>query len=95
MKTVAKSIEQYSNQLETLFLEEMFPRKPEEIIDHDVARPSAWLTKAKLVVQGDRKVEPFVFQPQVSSFSHFTFRIDNLPKSISSELRQTKQYSSC
>ncbi|GAA5951064.1 hypothetical protein JCM21900_005712 [Sporobolomyces salmonicolor] len=61
-RTIAKSIEQYSNQLEAMFIDEMFPRKPEEALDQDVARPSAWLTKAKLVVQGDKKVEPFEFQ---------------------------------
>lgn len=65
LQTIAKSIEHYSNQLEGLFLEEMFPRKLDEDEDEDVARPSAWLTKAKLVVQGDKKVEPFVFRPQV------------------------------
>jgi hypothetical protein len=64
-QTIAKSIEQYSNQLESMFVEEMFPRDPQETLDQDVARPSAWLTKAKLAVQGDKKVEPFVFQPEV------------------------------
>ncbi|GAA6063594.1 hypothetical protein JCM10212_000988 [Sporobolomyces blumeae] len=62
-RTIAKSIEQYSNQLESMYIDEMFPRKPEEALDQDVARPSAWLTKAKMVVQGDKKVEPFEFQP--------------------------------
>ncbi|GAA5911391.1 uncharacterized protein JCM6883_000082 [Sporobolomyces salmoneus] len=61
-RTIAKSIEQYSNQLESMFIDEMFPRKPEEALDQDVARPSAWLTKAKMVVQGDKKVEPFEFK---------------------------------
>ncbi|GAA5930579.1 uncharacterized protein JCM15063_002403 [Sporobolomyces koalae] len=61
-RTIAKSIEQYSNQLEAMFIDEMFPRKPEEVLDQDVARPSAWLTKAKMAVQGDKKVEPFEFK---------------------------------
>ncbi|BGP03404.1 hypothetical protein NBRC10513v2_007138 [Rhodotorula toruloides] len=62
-RTVAKSIEQYANQLEAMFIDEMFPRKPDEALNQDVARPSAWLTKAKMVVQGDKKIEPFEFQP--------------------------------
>ncbi|GAA6043218.1 hypothetical protein JCM8097_000332 [Rhodosporidiobolus ruineniae] len=61
-RTIAKSIEQYANQLESMFIDEMFPRKADEALNQDVARPSAWLTKAKLVVQGDKKVEPFEFQ---------------------------------
>lgn len=65
-QTIAKSIEQYAKQLELMFVEEMFPRDPQDAIDKDVARPSAWLTKAKLAVQGDKKVEPFVFQAEVS-----------------------------
>ncbi|GJN93965.1 hypothetical protein Rhopal_007026-T1 [Rhodotorula paludigena] len=61
-RTIAKSIEQYSNQLEAMFIDEMFPRKPDEALNQDVARPSAWLTKAKMVVQGDKKIEPFEFK---------------------------------
>ncbi|GAA5876973.1 hypothetical protein JCM8547_001955 [Rhodosporidiobolus lusitaniae] len=61
-RTIAKSIEQYAHQLEAMFIDEMFPRKADEALDQDVARPSAWLTKAKMVVQGDKKVEPFEFQ---------------------------------
>ncbi|GAA5994013.1 hypothetical protein JCM11641_004022 [Rhodosporidiobolus odoratus] len=61
-RTVAKSIEQYANQLESMFVDEMFPRKADEALNQDVARPSAWLTKARLAVQGDKKVEPFEFQ---------------------------------
>lgn len=68
-QTIAKSIEQYSAQLEGLFLAEMFPRQEEDSVDQDVARPSAWLTKAKLAVQGDKKVQPFVFQSQVGHVS--------------------------
>lgn len=64
-QTIAKSIEQYAKQLELMFVEEMFPRDPQDAIDKDVARPSAWLTKAKLAVQGDKKVEPFVFMAEV------------------------------
>ncbi|BGP51587.1 hypothetical protein JCM10450v2_007535 [Rhodotorula kratochvilovae] len=62
-RTIAKSIEQYANQLEAMFVDEMFPRKTDEPPTQDVARPSAWLTKAKMVVQGDKKIEPFVFTP--------------------------------
>jgi hypothetical protein len=49
-----------------MFMGEMFPQSVDPSIDQDVARPSAWMTKAKLAVQGDKKVEPFVFQPEVS-----------------------------
>lgn len=52
-----------------MFIDEMFPRKPEEALDQDVARPSAWLTKAKMVVQGDKKVEPFEFKAAVRPLS--------------------------
>ncbi|GAA6054101.1 hypothetical protein JCM3770_006173 [Rhodotorula araucariae] len=62
-RTIAKSIEQYAHQLEAMFVEEMFPHKMDEPPTQDVARPSAWLTKAKMVVQGDKKIEPFVFTP--------------------------------
>lgn len=53
-----------------MFIDEMFPRKPEEALNQDVARPSAWITKAKLVVQGDKKLEPFEFLPTVCRPSH-------------------------
>ena len=69
-QTIAKSIEQYSLRLETLFLAEMFPRLEEGGLEQDVARPSAWITKARFAVQGDKKVEPFVFQASVSFFPH-------------------------
>ncbi|KAM0747772.1 hypothetical protein T439DRAFT_304877 [Meredithblackwellia eburnea MCA 4105] len=67
-QTIAKSIQQYTSLLETMFIDEMFPKKEEHShsnrnsmdVEH---RPSAWLTKAKLAVQGDQKVEPFVFKP--------------------------------
>ncbi|KAK4052310.1 hypothetical protein OIO90_004391 [Microbotryomycetes sp. JL221] len=63
-KAIARSIELYATQLEDMFIAEMFPRHSQGQIDKDVARPSAWLTKAKLAVQGDKKVEPFVFRPE-------------------------------
>ncbi|KAM0786123.1 hypothetical protein ACM66B_006933 [Microbotryomycetes sp. NB124-2] len=63
-KAIARSIELYATQLEDMFVSEMFPRHSQGPIDKDVARPSAWLTKAKLAVQGDKKVEPFVFRPE-------------------------------
>lgn len=71
-QTIANAIEQYATKLENMFIDEMFPRKADEALDQDVARPSAWLTKAKLVVQGDKKVEPFEFQAavRISPFHH-------------------------
>lgn len=44
----------------------MFPVSATDGMDQDAARPSAWITKAKLAVQGDKKVQPFVFQAVVS-----------------------------
>ncbi|KAK4048423.1 hypothetical protein OIV83_004769 [Microbotryomycetes sp. JL201] len=63
-KAIARSIELYATQLEDMFISEMFPRHSHGPIDKEVARPSAWLTKAKLAVQGDKKIEPFVFRPE-------------------------------
>ncbi|TFY79360.1 hypothetical protein EWM64_g4654 [Hericium alpestre] len=59
--TISKAIEQYCRQIEELFMSEMFPRPTDYI---QPQKPSAWLEKAKsLVEQGEKKVEPFNFQP--------------------------------
>ncbi|KAK4701807.1 hypothetical protein P7C70_g4424, partial [Phenoliferia sp. Uapishka_3] len=64
-QTIAKSIQQYSSLLENMFIEEMFAKKAADAsAPLDPNRPSAWLTKAKLAVQGDQKIEPFVFRPE-------------------------------
>ncbi|KAJ7222284.1 hypothetical protein GGX14DRAFT_694515 [Mycena pura] len=61
-KSISKAIEQYCRSVEGLFLTEMFPR-PSEFIQPQ--KSSAWLEKARqLAIQGDRKVEPFNFQPE-------------------------------
>ncbi|SCV73141.1 BQ2448_7066 [Microbotryum intermedium] len=62
-QTIAKSIERYASVLEAMFIDEMYPRGEQEQ-DPEAARPSAWLTKAKMVVQGDKKIQPFVFKPE-------------------------------
>jgi hypothetical protein len=62
IQTVSKAIEQYCRSIETLFLTEMFPR-PSDYIQPQ--KSSAWLEKARqLAIQGEKKVEPFNFQPQ-------------------------------
>ncbi|SCZ94445.1 BZ3500_MvSof-1268-A1-R1_Chr12-2g03904 [Microbotryum saponariae] len=63
-QTIAKSIERYASALEAMFIDEMYPRGEQEQ-DPEAARPSAWLTKAKMVVQGDKKIQPFVFKPEL------------------------------
>ncbi|KAF7321062.1 hypothetical protein HMN09_00193600 [Mycena chlorophos] len=61
-KTMAKAIEQYCRSVEGLFLAEMFPR-PNEFMQPQ--KSSAWLEKARqLAVTGEKKVEPFNFQPE-------------------------------
>jgi hypothetical protein len=59
---VSKAVEQYCRSVETLFLDEMFPR-PSDYIQPQ--KSSAWLEKARqLAIQGEKKVEPFNFQPE-------------------------------
>ncbi|KAJ7756230.1 hypothetical protein B0H16DRAFT_1539076 [Mycena metata] len=61
-KTVSKAIELYCRNVEGLFLTEMFPRPTDYI---QPQKSSAWLEKARqLAIQGDKKVEPFNFQPE-------------------------------
>ncbi|KAJ6630181.1 hypothetical protein B0H10DRAFT_1775171 [Mycena sp. CBHHK59/15] len=61
-KSISKAIEQYCRNVEGLFLTEMFPR-PNDYLQPQ--KSSAWLEKARqLAIQGDKKVEPFNFQPE-------------------------------
>ncbi|KAL1739300.1 hypothetical protein HDZ31DRAFT_24188, partial [Schizophyllum fasciatum] len=61
-KTVSKAVEQYCRSVESLFLTEMFPR-PNDYIQPQ--KSSAWLEKARqLAIQGEKRVEPYNFQPQ-------------------------------
>ncbi|KIK64923.1 hypothetical protein GYMLUDRAFT_39327 [Collybiopsis luxurians FD-317 M1] len=61
-KTVAKAVETYCRTVETKFLAEMFPR-PNDYIQPQ--KSSAWLEKARqLAITGEKKVEPFNFQPE-------------------------------
>ncbi|KAJ3822209.1 hypothetical protein EV361DRAFT_921967 [Lentinula raphanica] len=61
-KTIAKAVEQYCRSIETKFLSEMFPR-PNDYLQPQ--KSSAWLEKARqLAIQGEKKVEPFNFQPE-------------------------------
>lgn len=57
-RTISRSIEMYSNRVEELFSEEMFPRATD-----GQEKQSAWMVKAKQTLQGEKKVEPFHFQP--------------------------------
>ncbi|KZO97576.1 hypothetical protein CALVIDRAFT_479858 [Calocera viscosa TUFC12733] len=63
-KSIGKCIEQYCSTIEQTFMEEMFPRPPPEATP--TTKQNAWLEKAKATVatiQGEKKVEPFNFQP--------------------------------
>ncbi|CAK5271137.1 unnamed protein product [Mycena citricolor] len=61
-KSMSKAIEHYCRTVEGLFLTEMFPR-PSDYLQPQ--KSSAWLEKARqLAASGDKKVEPFNFQPQ-------------------------------
>ena len=59
-------MEQYCHSIEEIFMEEMFPRPDQPYLQPQ--KQSAWLEKAKLSIQGDKKIEPFNFKPQVGSF---------------------------
>lgn len=63
LQTLSKVMEQYCNTIEELFLAEMFPRV---IVDPNVSKENAWIVKAKLTLQGEKKIEPFNFVPAVS-----------------------------
>ncbi len=59
---MSTTVEHYCRNVETQFLSEMFPR-PNDYIQPQ--KSSAWLEKARqLAVQGEKKVEPFNFQPE-------------------------------
>ncbi|OCH90864.1 hypothetical protein OBBRIDRAFT_887390 [Obba rivulosa] len=61
-KTISKAIEQYCRSVEELFMAEMFPRPTDYM---QPQKSSAWLEKAKqLATPGEKKVEPFTFQPE-------------------------------
>ena len=59
---MSKAVEQYCRSVEALFLTEMFPR-PNDYLQPQ--KSSAWLEKARqLAIQGEKRVEPYNFQPQ-------------------------------
>ncbi|KIY48530.1 hypothetical protein FISHEDRAFT_43123 [Fistulina hepatica ATCC 64428] len=61
-RTISKAVDQYCRSIESLFLAEMFPRPTDYL---QPQKSSAWLEKARqLAIQGERKVEPYNFQPQ-------------------------------
>ncbi|KIK25250.1 hypothetical protein PISMIDRAFT_97293 [Pisolithus microcarpus 441] len=61
-KTISKAVEQYCRNVEEMFMTEMFPRTTEYL---QPQKSSAWLEKAKqLATTGEKKVEPFNFQPE-------------------------------
>ncbi|KAK7039232.1 hypothetical protein VNI00_010137 [Paramarasmius palmivorus] len=61
-KIISKAVEQYCRNIETMFLTEMFPR-PNDYLQPQ--KSSAWLEKARqLAITGEKKVEPFHFQPE-------------------------------
>ncbi|KAI7950962.1 hypothetical protein MJO29_009636 [Puccinia striiformis f. sp. tritici] len=59
-RIISKSIEQYSAIIEQSFVEEMFPKASTDA-DREANRSAIW-TRARLVVQGDKKPEAFQFQ---------------------------------
>ena len=61
LQTISKAIEFYCRSVEDVFMTEMFPRPTEYL---QPQKSSAWLEKAKQLAQGDKKVEPFNFQPE-------------------------------
>lgn len=64
MQTISKAIETYCQNIEDLFMAEMFPRPTDYL---QPQRSSAWIEKAKqqLASQAEnKKVEPFNFLPQ-------------------------------
>lgn len=54
--------------MEDLFMEEMFPRPQ---VDASVPKQYAFIERAKLTISGEKKVEPFNFQPSVSSLNDY------------------------
>ncbi|KAF8968851.1 homology domain-containing protein [Flammula alnicola] len=61
-KTISKAIDQYCRSIESLFLNEMFPR-PSDYLQPQ--KSSAWLEKARqLAITGEKRVEPFNFRPE-------------------------------
>jgi hypothetical protein len=55
-------VEQYRRSVEALFLTEMYPRPTDYL---QPQKSSAWLEKARqLALTGEKKVEPFNFQPE-------------------------------
>ncbi|KZT23013.1 hypothetical protein NEOLEDRAFT_1243488 [Neolentinus lepideus HHB14362 ss-1] len=60
-KTISKAVEQYCRSVEELFMAELFPR-PADFLQPQ--KSSAWLEKAKQLAQGEKKIEPFNFQPE-------------------------------
>jgi hypothetical protein len=61
-QTISKAIDQYCRSVETLFLNEMFPR-PSDYVQPQ--KSSAWLEKARqLAITGEKRVEPFNFRPE-------------------------------
>jgi hypothetical protein len=60
VQTISKAVEQYCRSIEELFMGEMFPRPTDHLQQQ---KSSAWLEKAKQLAQGEKKIEPFNFQP--------------------------------
>lgn len=71
LQTLSKLMDQYCNTIEEMFLSEMFPREP---VDPLVPKENAWIVKAKLTLQGEKKIEPFNFIPAVRAFPFLLLR---------------------
>ncbi|POW04378.1 hypothetical protein PSTT_10428, partial [Puccinia striiformis] len=73
---VVNRIEQYSAIIEQSFVEEMFPKASTDA-DREANRSAIW-TRARLVVQGDKKPEAFQFQESMYN----TIDADNVARII-------------
>jgi hypothetical protein len=93
-ESVAKAIEEYCEQLERLFVAEMFPptiNAKTGMADPETdERTSAWLVRARGLVQTDKKIEPFSFQEAVRQVLCSRNRSNEL-----ADTRQVEQHTSC
>lgn len=61
-KTLSRAIDQYSRTLLEMFMAEMFPQPLPET---PLQGQSAWVARAQNFVQGEKKLQPFLFDAKV------------------------------
>lgn len=69
-------------------MNEMFPRPTDYL---QPQKQSAWIEKAKMTIQGEKKVEPFNFQPEVRALTALT-SVMCLMRCCAVVLRQAQQH---